>query len=138
MRWTWIIALALLVTAAQAGEQKLGNYTVYYTAQNSVDLSPEIARQYGIDRLARVALLLVNIRDHNGGAVAATVSGKSRNLLGQTQPLTTRKIIEGKAISYIALFEISHLDTQTFELEIRPENSGQVFDLRFNQQFFVD
>lgn len=138
MKWLSSVALFLLLTTVQAGEQKLGNYTIYYTAQNSTELSPDIARHYGIDRLPRVALLLVNIRDAKGAAVAATVSGKSRNLFGQTQQLTTRKIVEGMAISYIALFEISHLDTQTFALEIRPENSSQVLDLRFNQQFFVD
>lgn len=138
MKWLSAAALVFLLTTAQAGEQKLGNYTIYYTAQNSTELSPEIARQYGIDRLPKVALLLVNVRDAKGTAVRAAVSGKSRNLLGQTQQLTTRQIVEGAAISYIALFEISHLDTQTFELKIRPENSRQVLNLRFNQQFFVD
>lgn len=138
MRWICGAMLMLLAAVVQGGEQKLGSYTLYYSTQNTVELSPEIARQYGIDRLPRVALLLVNIRDANGKAVVAAVSGKARNLLGQTQSLATRKIEEGAAISYIALFEISHLDTLSFDLDIRPENSTQLLELRFSQQFFVD
>ena len=132
------VALLLLATAAQADEQKLGGYTVHYIAQNVSELSPEIARHYGIDRLPRVAMVLVNIRDRGGKPVTAAVSGKAQNLLGESQNLAMKKITEGAAVSYVGLFEISNLEIQNLSLDITPQGAKVPLNLKFSQQFFVD
>lgn len=137
MKW-WLAALALIGGAAHAGEQRLEGYTVHYVAQNVTELSPEIARHYGIDRLPRVAMVLVNIRDAQGEPVTAKVSGKAQNLLGESQALLMKQISEGNAISYIGLFEISNLEIQNLSLEITPEATKNPLNLKFTQQFFVD
>lgn len=136
MRWL-AVALLLLGSAARAAEQQLGGYTVHYIAQNVSELSPEIAQQYGIDRLPRVAMVLVNVRNHEGKPVVAVVTGKAQNLLGESQDLVMKKITEGAAVSYIGLFEISNLEIQNFNLEITPVRAKPL-QLKFSQQFFLD
>lgn len=130
----------LLISSVVCAEQKQesGEHVVHYSAQNTVDLSPEVAKQYGISRDSRVAMVMITAQKKSGEAVAAAISGRVRNLLGQVQPLEMREIREGRSIYYLGLFEISNRDTQNFDFDIRPEGGTQALKLRFSQQFFVN
>jgi hypothetical protein len=136
-----VLLLACVIASGAAwAEQKqdFGDYVVHYNAQNTSDLSPEVARQYSLSRNARLAMVMVTVQQKSGQAVAASVSGTARNLLGQSQPLELREVREGPSIYYLGLFTISNLETQTFEIDIRPEKLKTPFRLRFSQQFFVN
>jgi hypothetical protein len=136
-----LLALALaLACSPLAAEQKqdFGDYQVHYSAQNSTDLSQDVARRHGIARDPRLALVMLTVQRAGGEPVAAAVSGEARNLLGQKQPLEMREVREDKSIYYLGLFAISHLETQSFDFTLRPEGSAQSYRLRFSQQFFVD
>jgi hypothetical protein len=128
--------LAMPVLAEQ--KQDFGEYLAHYSAQNTAELSPEVARRHGIARDSRLAMVMLTVQNKAGAAVAATVSGQARNLLGQSQPLEMREIREDGTVYYLGLFGISNMETQTFEFDLRPQGSGQAFHLRFSQQFFVD
>ena len=70
---TWIAA-ALLFTlslAAGANSTQVGDLHVYYNALPSTELTPEVARQYGITRSANRALLNVSVRRGEPGADVA-------------------------------------------------------------------
>lgn len=133
------LVLSLAGTSAQS-EQKLesGEHVVHYNAQNTADLSQEIAGQYGISRNPGLAMVMITVQKKTGEPVTAVVSGQARNLLGQTQVLEMREIREDRSVYYLGLFTISNRETQTFNLDIQPKGSLQPFELRFSQQFFVN
>lgn len=136
-----VVTLALLLASGQAlavQKQEFDGYTVHYNAQNSSELSPEVARRHGISRNPKLAMVMVTVQDSTGTAVAATVTGQARNLLAQTQPLEMREIREGASVYYLGLFTISNRETQAFNLDIHPMGAAQGFRLVFSQQFFVD
>jgi hypothetical protein len=138
-RVTLAVLLTLWVaTAAAEQKQDFGSYVAHYSAQNTTALSPEIARRHGIARDPRLAMVMVTVQDRAGAAVAASVTGEARNLLGQTQPLEMREVREDVTVYYLGLFSISNMETQTFDLAIRPAGAEQSYRLRFSQQFFVD
>ncbi len=137
----WLLVIALALPAAPAfAEQKqdFGDYQVHYSAQNSTDLSPDVAGRHGITRNPRLALVMLTVQRAGGAPVAAAVRGEARNLLGQKQLLEMREVREDKSIYYLGLFAISHRETQAFDFEIRPAGATAAYRLRFSQQFFVD
>lgn len=135
-----LLAALILAGSPALAEQKqdFGDFVVHYSAQNTVELDPEVARKSGISRSPQLAMVMVTVQEKTGEAVAAGVSGLARNLLGQVQPLEMREIREGASIYYLGLFTISNMETQTFDFAIEPKGVSQPFKLRFSQQFFVD
>lgn len=135
----WLLALALISCLAQAEQkQDFGEFVVHYSAQNSTELDPALAQHYGLKRDPRLAMVMVTVQEPTGRAVAATVTGQARNLLGQAQVLEMREVREPGSIYYLGLFSISNLDTQNFSFVIQPAGSARRLELRFSQQFFVD
>jgi hypothetical protein len=144
LRTACLALIAVVATTALAEQQKdYDGFVVQYSAIHSVDLSPEIARKYGIHRDGRHALVMINVqrKTANGiapGAIAARLSGRARNITGQVQPLAMREIREGADVYYLGEITVENLDLMTFELEITPRGSDQVLPLRFEQRFYVD
>ncbi|USD65611.1 DUF4426 domain-containing protein [Vibrio sp. SCSIO 43136] len=136
-----IITCLLLSTQTLAGQFKtIKNIEVHYSAFNSAFLTPDIARQYKIQRNGYNALLNISVLDNSQAgkpAIEANISGKSKNLLGQMRTLEFRKITEGKAIYYIAQLPISDEETLTFDLDIDAGLTGKG-KVRFNQKFYVE
>ncbi len=135
-----LLLALLLISCPAAAEQKQesGEHVLHYSAQNTSELSPEIARQYGINRNPQVAMVMITVQKKSNEPVAAVITGRARNLLGQVQPLEMREIREGRSIYYLGLFKISNRDTQNFDFDIRPAGAAQTLKLRFGQQFFVN
>jgi hypothetical protein len=132
--------LGLLSGNALAESENFGDYTVYYQAVNSAFLKADIARQYGIVRSDRRAFLNISVMkkqaDGTMQAVAASVSGGKRNLLGQVGDLAFREIREEKAIYYIGEFEYSNAEIIRFRLEVEPENSGSVHEISWETRVY--
>lgn len=139
MRLVLLLVLLWMNGAAHAVQmQTFDGYTVHYNAQNSRELSPEVAKRHSISRNGSVAMVMLTVQDSTGTAVAATITGQARNLLGQAQPLEMREIREGASVYYLGLFTISNRETQAFNFAIHPKGATQGFKLVFSQQFFVD
>jgi hypothetical protein len=134
-----LLGLMLACGAASAEQkQESGEYVVHYSAQNTTELSPEIAARYGVSRNPQLAMVMITAQKKTGEPITAAVNGQTRNLLGQTQLLEMREIREATSIYYLGLFTISNRETLTFNFDIRPKGSPQLLELRFSQQFFVD
>ena len=68
----------------------------------------------------------------------ASVTGFSKNLLGQTQTLTFREIDEGDdAIYYLAPVRVTSEEEIQIILEVIPTN-GKAIDINFKHQVYVD
>ena len=109
----------------------------------STFLTQDIASTYGFERSRRqvlINLVVLKIQPDGQarGAVAAAVTGFSKNLLGQTQTLTFREIDEGDdAIYYLAPVRVSSEEEIQIVLEVTPVNTRAI-DVNFKHRVYVD
>jgi hypothetical protein len=130
------------VLPATESSKDFGDYVVYFNAINTDQLSPDIARQYGIVRSKSQAMLNVSIHRklENGAteAVTGAVSASAVNLNGQLKSMTLREIREDKAIYYIGELPITDGEVLIYTVDVTPGNDPSRFTVRFKKQFFVD
>ena len=119
-----------------------GSYVVHFNAISTTQLTPEVAREYGIVRSGNRAMLNVSVIRNEaasiGSAVDATVRASAVNLAGQRRELDFREIREQTAIYYITEFSIANQETLTFTIEVTPLEEQRTFSVRYVKQFFVD
>ncbi len=136
-----VAALLIATPAAAEQSQPLGNYVVHYNALNSTALTPEVARQYGIQRSKNRAILNVSILRQvmgtTGEPVTARVTAQTINLSRQLQTLSPREVREGNAIYYLAEFAISDQEIIDFDIQVQPEGQGEAGKIHFRQQFYT-
>ena len=139
-----LLALGLLLLSAGASAQQLvreGNVVVHYAAMSTQDLSPEMARQYGIRQGSKRGMLLLNLQREAAGKsvpLRGSATGTARNLMGDVQTLTLRPAGGDSTQDLIAEFDISHLEFLTFDIDVKPEGSARPLKIKFQQQFFSD
>ena len=137
---TLFLSLLLFTSSTVTAEQfkNFGNLEVHYIAIPSTFIQPEVATQYKIIRSKNNGLLNISILDtkQNNQAVAATLQGTGKNLIGQTQQLTFTQIKEGKAIYYIAEYPFTNEEIVNFEINLKTEKASNT--LKFQHKFYVD
>lgn len=139
-----LLALGLLLLSAGASAQQLvrdGDVVVHYAAMSTLDLSPEMARQYGIRQGSKRGMLLLNLQREAAGKsvpLRGSATGTVRNLMGDVQTLTLRPAGGDSTQDLIAEFDISHLEFLTFDIDVKPEGSARPLKIKFQQQFFSD
>ena len=137
----WIGGGALTAAHAQQAED-LGPYRVHYSAINTSQLSPEVARTFGIQRSTNRALLnLAVLRRHEGGMdepARARIAVEAVNIAGQRRAVEMREVTEQEAIYYIGTFRIHNEERITFQIQVQPEDPAEpAREFRFQQQFYV-
>lgn len=135
------LLLALLPGLAGA-EQALreGPWVLHYMTLNTTELTPEVARSYGVTRSKRRGLLMLNLQraDDALRSVDHASSGTIRNLIGQTKLDELRRVEAGGAIYTLATYRYSHLETLRFDFEVSPlEAPGAPLRLQFSRQLYV-
>jgi len=130
------------VLPATQNMKDFGEYVLYFNALNTDQLTPEIAREYGIVRSKSRALLNVSIHRKlaNGQteAVTGAVSASAVNLTGQLENMTLREIREDQAIYYVGELAVTNSEVLIFTIDATPSNDPSRFTVRFKKQFFVD
>jgi len=129
-------ALASLHSYAEQ-VHRFADHEVHYIIIPTTFLESEIADQYNVARARNRALINVSILNKNNQAVTANISGRSRNLLGQTQNFDFRKVQEGEAIYYLAELLHSDEDMQRVTLEVTL-SSGRRGQIKFNQKMYLE
>lgn len=119
----------------------VGDYEMHYNALRTDQLTPDIARAYGIERSKNKVLLNVSVLHHADGATATTASDaemtvSAHNLNGQTKDLTLRRITEGTAIYYIGDIDISGNETLVFGIKATPSGSATALEATLTREFF--
>lgn len=135
------VALPAMDASAQQAED-LGRYRVHYSAINTSQLSPEVARAFSIQRSTSQALLnLAVLRKREGGMdepARARIQVEAVNIAGQRRPIEMREVTEQEAIYYIGTFRIHNEERITFHIQVAPEDPSEpAHTFRFQQQFFV-
>lgn len=135
---TAILVLLGCPSFSHAAQYKeLGEWDVHYIVLNTSFFTPEIARQYGLQRSkfkALVNISVLNSDDQKAQSVA--MSGTARNLLGTTKKLEFDKVQEGDAIYYLATISFRHQETYNFNIEVRDGNEVQT--LSFKHKFYAE
>lgn len=133
------LALAAALPAAGAGFMRTGDLRVHFNALPTTELTPEVARQYGVTRSSNRALVNVSIRRGEQGAdvaVAAEVTVAATNLAGQRQDVRMREVRDGEALYYLGEARVVGQDTLTFDLTVRVEGQAEPLRAIFRQDFF--
>ena len=127
---------------AEANSADIGDYVVHFSAQTTDQLTPEVARAYGIVRSSSRAMLNVSIvRKSDNQSVAGTVNVDTVNLTGQLKNVTMRKIEEpGEtvAVYYIGETPVANRETLIFDIAVMPEGQSTSFEVRFKREFYTD
>ncbi len=119
-----------------------GDYVVHFNAISTNQLTPDIARQYGIVRSNNRAMLNVSIIRKEPGTTGVPVSGSvstsAVNLTGQHKNMTMREIREEEAVYYIGELPVANEETLVFSIDVTPMNEPSRFSVRYMKQFYVD
>ena len=125
-----------------AGEtsKDFGDHTIHINAQTTDQLTPEIAKEYGIVRSKNRAMLTFSIHKNQEGhpAVSADVSASAVNLSGQLKEMSVREIAEGEAIYYIGSLVINDGETLIYTVDARPVDTDAELRVRFKRRFFTN
>jgi hypothetical protein len=116
-----------------------GNYVVHYSAFPSTVISPKVAASYGLKRSEYRALLNITpqIKNEDGvKGIKAKLKGKAQNLVGQSQTLEFKEIIEGDVIYYLAEFSFSNEEHFRFFVELETlDGTNTLIPLKFEKKF---
>ncbi len=118
--------------------QDFANLKVHYIALPSTFLEADIAKHYGIKRSKYTGIINISVQDKQVKfkALAADLSGTGKNLIGQTQILKFKEIVEGDTIYYIATYPFSNEEIVNFNIKINTQNKTNI--LKFQHKFYVD
>jgi hypothetical protein len=132
-------------TAAPTEEtfRDFGDYEVHFNALRTDQLTPEVARAYGIQRSTNRVLLNVTMLQEAGPGtprrpVAGDVSVDAYNLNGQLKNLELRQVTEGEAIYYIGEVTISGTEILVFDIRARPAGASSTYEMKFKREFYAD
>ena len=130
------------VPTAQPSEESFkdfGSYEVHYNAVRTDSLTPEIARNYGIQRSTNRVMLNVTVLHKEAGAakkpVEADVKVAARNLNEQLKDLELRRVSEGEAIYYIGELSISGTEILVFDITVTPTGTQAPLSVKFTREF---
>ena len=137
-----ILSFTALISAPLAAQQAetFGEYDIHYSAINTLQLSPQVARAYGIQRSSNQAMINIAVLRTGGEEdepVSATVTAQTVNLTGQRRDIEMREIRDQGAIYYIGTFRITNEERITFRLGVQPEGRITPYEFTFQQQFYV-
>ena len=120
---------------------KIPGYTIHHNAITTDQLTPDVARGYGIQRSRNRGLLNVSvIKDvpgTTGTPVTAAVKATSRNLQGVIRELPMREVKEGPAVYYLGEFPVEHQETLNFTVHVRPPGETTSYTAELSQEFFT-
>ena len=135
-----VATLLMLIGGTALAEQKqdFANLEVHYIALPSTFIEPYIATQYGLKRSKYTGLVNISVLDKNQQSLPIEVEliGVGRNLIGQTETLSFKKITEGKSIYYIATYPFINEEIVKFEVQIKAQ--GKMNLLKFQHKYYVE
>ena len=129
-----VLGLGALVAGAEQFKQ-FGTWRVHYIAFNASVLSSTIAERYGIVRGRNKGLVNITAVGASDRGERTGVTGRYRNLLGQSYDLDFREIDDGESVYYLAAFDFDNAETLRFEVQIALPDHGTE-TLRFQQPLY--
>lgn len=136
------LILTLFSGVSHAGSKDFGEYIVQWSVFPSTFLTPEIAKENGLNRSRSIGVVNIAIMTEadNGGmhTVSGQVEGKALNDIQQPKFLAFRRIQEGDAVYFIAEYQYANAELMTFQVTARPTGAGNDLPIRFSHTLFND
>ena len=113
-----------------------GDLRVHYNALPTLSLNDAVAREYGVDKDAGSAMLVIALRRvENGEEVAAEgeVSAEASDLQGARQHIEFSAVKTGEYTDHIGVFAIHARDSYRFEVTIKSD--GRTEKVKFQRNF---
>lgn len=124
--------------STQDAVARAGDATVRASVVPTSTLDAGVARQYGLERSDRTALLLVSVRTGAEGAevsVPARVEVKASNLGGQAELVEMRELRSGDLLDYVGVVSIEPPDTIRFDVRVS-RDGGASTTMQFTREFY--
>jgi hypothetical protein len=122
--------------------QAFGDYTIHYNVFNSTDIPAKVAETYKLVRGKDRALVNISLTKTENGSTSlglpAVVSGASKNLMQQQQPLKFIEIKEGDATYYLAPFVFTNEEILHFDIQVSTETGTKPMTFTFNRTLYTD
>ncbi len=133
-----LLATFLMQATASAEEKtQLGSWDVHHIVLATSFLTPQIAKANSIVRSKFNSFVNISVLDSDDKkAQNVSVTGTARNLLGNTKKLSFKKVVDGEAIYYLAVF--SHANKESFRFEINIQQGNETQILKLQQLMYVD
>ncbi|SRR5690606_1549467 len=117
-----------------------GDFEVHFNAVRTDQLTPEVARAYGIQRSTNRVMLNVTILKREGAnaprkPVEGTVQVDAYNLNGQLKNLQMRRVTEGEAIYYIGEVSIAGSEILVFDISVTPNGETTPIEVKLKREF---
>jgi hypothetical protein len=140
----------LLIAACSAGEKpraaefvppavstaEFGDLRVHYNALPTLSLNDAVAREYGVDKNAGSAMLVIATRRLENGeevGVDGEVSAEAIDLQGARQRIGFSAVKTGDYTDHIGVFTIQARDSYRFEVTIK--SNGRTENVKFQRNF---
>jgi outer membrane murein-binding lipoprotein Lpp len=125
---------------AEATHQDFGDFEVHYNAVRTDELTPDVARAYGIERSGNRVLLNVSLlakaADGRTTPADGMVTATAYNLNGQLKSLEMRRVQEGSSVYFIGEVGISGTEILVFDISAQPRGGG-AYSIQFKREFFA-
>jgi hypothetical protein len=126
-------------TPSEPTHQDFGEFQLHYNALRTDELTPAVARAYGIERSANRVLLNVSLlrkeADGRTTPVDGKVTARAYNLNGQLKNLEMRRITEGSSVYFIGEVGISGTEILVFDISVTPADQPSRYAVQFKREF---
>ena len=113
-----------------------GNLRVHYNALPTLSLSEAVAKEHGVTRDAKSAMLVVALRENiNGEELPATgkVTAVAHDLQGNHQPVNFHVVQTGHYSDHVGTFAINARDS--YRIEVQVEANGRTENFKLQRSF---
>jgi len=140
---SFMLMLAPLAMAQSQDEspKRFGDILVYFSPFNSSYVAPDVAANVGLERAPDKGILNIAVQRQTPEGpvpVDAKVSGTVQTLIGQPQQLNFIRVQEEEALYFVANYGASTRGILRFNVNVQPDEGGQVHTLNFQKEFFPD
>lgn len=150
MKQFLLLVLILLIAACSAGEKPraaefvppaessadFGDLRVHYNALPTMSLNDAMAREYGVDKDAGSAMLVIAVRRLADGEELGTegeVSAEAFDLQGARQQIEFSAVKTGDYTDHIGVFAVHARDSYRFEVMVKA--NGRTERVKFQRNF---
>tara|TARA_Y100000389_G_scaffold204444_1_gene257037 strand:- start:631 stop:1110 length:480 start_codon:yes stop_codon:yes gene_type:complete len=118
----------------------IGRHIIYFSAQPTKQIAPEVAEKYNIKRSSKRAMLNISIIQKSSGfSVMADITIEASNMTGQIKNIELQEIQEpSNVVFYIGNTNIANREVIIFNINIKPENEEKPAQIKFERQFYID
>ena len=118
----------------------VGPWSLYYSAFAAKDLSPELAKEYGVAVNPSGALVVVSLAhaDHQPIPSQARITMRVRTLSGAERPVAVRRVERNGAVSWLGEFSASRREMLLFSVSGAPDPQVQPITAEFRRELYLE